>query len=66
MEGREEVGVLQVKIEEVVQTAREMLLPRDETDDRDVVLEVRAGTGGDEAATVELGADACLSHEQLL
>jgi peptide chain release factor 1 len=27
-----------------------MLLPRDETDDRDVVLEVRAGTGGDEAA----------------
>ena len=48
--GREEVGVLLVKIEEVVQTAREMLLPRDETDDRDVVLEVRAGTGGDEAA----------------
>ena len=48
--GREEVGVLLVKIEEVVQTAREMLLPRDETDDRDVVLEIRAGTGGDEAA----------------
>ena len=48
--GREEVGVLQVKIEEVVQTAREMILPRDEADDRDVVLEVRAGTGGDEAA----------------
>ena len=48
--GRDEVGVLQVKIEEVVQTAREMLLPRDEADDRDVVLEVRAGTGGDEAA----------------
>ena len=48
--GREEVGVLLIKIEEVVQTAREMLLPRDETDDRDVVLEIRAGTGGDEAA----------------
>lgn len=27
-----------------------MLLPRDEADDRDVVLEIRAGTGGDEAA----------------
>lgn len=26
------------------------LLPRDEADDRDVMLEVRAGTGGDEAA----------------
>ena len=48
--GREEVGVLLIKIEEVVQTAREMLLPHDEADDRDVVLEIRAGTGGDEAA----------------
>ncbi|PCJ82365.1 MAG: peptide chain release factor 1 [Bacteroidetes bacterium] len=48
--GREEVGVLINKLDEVVQQAREMLLPRDEADDRDVVLEVRAGTGGDEAA----------------
>jgi peptide chain release factor 1 len=27
-----------------------LLLPRDENDDRDVILEIRAGTGGDEAA----------------
>ena len=26
------------------------LLPRDEADDREVILEVRAGTGGDEAS----------------
>lgn len=26
------------------------LLPRDEADERDVILEVRAGTGGDEAS----------------
>lgn len=26
------------------------LLPRDEADDRDVIVEVRAGTGGDEAS----------------
>lgn len=26
------------------------LLPRDEADDRDVILEVRAGTGGEEAS----------------
>ena len=26
------------------------LIPRDEADDRDVILEVRAGTGGDEAS----------------
>ena len=48
--GREEVPVLQERLEELSQLAREMLLPRDEADDRDVVLEVRAGTGGDEAA----------------
>ncbi len=48
--GREEVPVLQERLEELSQIAREMLLPRDEADDRDVVLEVRAGTGGDEAA----------------
>ena len=48
--GREEVPVLLEQLEELAQTSREMLLPRDEADDRDVVLEVRAGTGGDEAA----------------
>ena len=48
--GREEIAPLQEKLEEVTLIAREMLLPRDEADDRDVVLEVRAGTGGDEAA----------------
>ena len=48
--GKEEIPLLQEKLEEMSQTAREMLLPRDEADDRDVVLEVRAGTGGDEAA----------------
>ena len=48
--GKEEVPLLQTKLEEATQTTKEMLLPRDEVDDRDVVLEVRAGTGGDEAA----------------
>ena len=48
--GKDEIPVLQEKLEELSQQAREMLLPRDEADDRDVVLEVRAGTGGDEAA----------------
>ena len=48
--GKEEIAPLQEKLEEVTLIAREMLLPRDEADDRDVVLEVRAGTGGDEAA----------------
>ncbi len=41
-------------LEEVTQHARErlrrLLLPRDEDDDRDVILEVRAGEGGEESA----------------
>ncbi|MBV8196075.1 MAG: peptide chain release factor 1 [Candidatus Dormibacteraeota bacterium] len=32
------------------QQLRTLLLPRDPNDDRDVVVEIRAGTGGDEAA----------------
>jgi len=35
---------------EAVEGARLALLPKDEADDRSAVLEVRAGTGGDEAA----------------
>ena len=47
---REELAVLEpafVATEEELETA---LLPHDPNDDRDVILEVRAGTGGDEAA----------------
>ncbi len=32
------------------EAARQMLLPRDPNDDRNVIVEVRAGTGGEEAA----------------
>ena len=38
------------KIEELVQNIRLALLPKDAMDDRNVVLEIRAGTGGDEAS----------------
>ncbi|MDD7909294.1 MULTISPECIES: peptide chain release factor 1 [Pseudovibrio] len=38
------------KIEELTQVVRIGLLPRDEADSSDVILEIRAGTGGDEAA----------------
>ncbi|WP_439372556.1 peptide chain release factor 1 [Bradyrhizobium sp. PMVTL-01] len=38
------------KIEQLVQKIRVALLPRDAMDDRNVVLEIRAGTGGDEAS----------------
>jgi len=41
---------LNPKIEDLVQKIRIALLPKDAMDDRNVVLEIRAGTGGDEAS----------------
>lgn len=41
---------LQTRIEEIEQQLRVMLLPKDAADEKNVILEVRAGTGGDEAA----------------
>ncbi len=41
---------LMEKIPELELAVRVLLLPRDEADHRNVILEVRAGTGGDEAA----------------
>lgn len=38
------------KIEQLTQEIRILLLPKDAADDRNVIVEVRAGTGGDEAA----------------
>lgn len=38
------------KLEELAETLKEMLAPRDPNDDKDVIVEIRAGTGGDEAA----------------
>jgi peptide chain release factor 1 len=38
------------RIEEIEQQLRILLLPKDAADERNVILEVRAGTGGDEAA----------------
>lgn len=38
------------KLEHSLQALRLMLLPRDEADEKSAILEVRAGTGGDEAA----------------
>lgn len=44
-----EVDDLEQRIEPLLEEVRELLLPRDPMDDRPAVLEIRAGTGGDEA-----------------
>lgn len=47
---REELSALVPRLEEVDHKLKIQLLPKDVADDRSVILEVRAGTGGDEAA----------------
>ncbi|HEX6139261.1 MAG TPA: peptide chain release factor 1 [Candidatus Limnocylindria bacterium] len=47
---REEVESLEARERDLQAELRTHLVPRDPNDDRDVILEVRAGTGGDEAA----------------
>lgn len=48
--GKSELPGLTSDLEQGVEAAKWMLLPRDSADDRDAILEVRAGTGGNEAA----------------
>lgn len=45
-----ELTELEEKLPDVQKKLEIMLLPKDEADDMNVILEVRAGTGGDEAA----------------
>jgi peptide chain release factor 1 len=47
---REEVDRLTAEEERLLAELKVLLLPRDPNDDRDVIVEIRAGTGGDEAA----------------
>jgi peptide chain release factor 1 len=45
----EEVARLEPEIERLEQEIKVLLLPKDPNDEKNVVLEIRAGTGGDEA-----------------
>ncbi|GAX26856.1 peptide chain release factor 1 [Fistulifera solaris] len=46
---REEMKEIEPKMEELEKRIKVLLLPRDPNDDRNVLLEIRAGTGGSEA-----------------
>jgi peptide chain release factor 1 len=48
--GAEEVARLGPQLEAAEDALKAMLIPRDPRDDKNIFLEVRAGTGGDEAA----------------
>ncbi len=47
---REELPTLESEQEELEQQLKLLLLPKDPNDERNIILEIRAGTGGDEAA----------------
>jgi len=47
---KEEVTSLTARLETLATELRTLLLPRDPNDERGVIMEIRAGTGGDEAA----------------
>jgi peptide chain release factor 1 len=47
---REELAALEPRLEQAETAFEEALLPHDPNDERDAIVEVRAGTGGDEAA----------------
>jgi peptide chain release factor 1 len=47
---KDELDALQVEKERLEQQIKALFIPKDPNDGRDVILEIRAGTGGDEAA----------------
>ena len=48
-----EISDLEDKIEKLSEELKILLLPKDPNDEKNVILEVRAGTGGEEAATTD-------------
>jgi peptide chain release factor 1 len=47
---KHEVAALEASEERILEELKVLLLPRDPSDDRAVIMEIRAGAGGDEAA----------------
>ncbi len=45
----EEIELLTVKLEKLEQRMRALLVPKDHRDEKNVIIEIRAGAGGDEA-----------------
>ncbi len=46
----QEIGALEAELAEIRENLRLALVPRDPNDEKDIIMEIRAGTGGDEAA----------------
>ena len=47
---RQEIETLEARITNLEEELKEALLPKDPNDEKDIIMEIRAGTGGNEAA----------------
>jgi peptide chain release factor 1 len=47
---RQEIESLETKLAELTERLKQALLPKDPNDEKDIIVEIRAGTGGNEAA----------------
>jgi len=47
---QEEIDSLETDLEQIVQKLKVLLVPKDPLDGKDIIIEIRAGTGGDEAS----------------
>ena len=47
---QEEIAALEPRVETMEEELKVLLLPRDPKDEKNIILEIRAGTGGDEAS----------------
>jgi peptide chain release factor 1 len=47
---RQEIDALEAKLDKLTGELRMALLPKDPSDEKDIIMEIRAGTGGSEAA----------------
>lgn len=56
---REEANLCEVRIPELEEEIKLLLVPADPQDDRNAILEIRGGTGGDEAAILQATCSVC-------
>ena len=47
---KQELNELEIKKEEIEEEIKQLLIPKDPEDEKNAIIEIRAGTGGDEAA----------------
>lgn len=47
---QEEINTGKTRLEEIEAALQKLLIPKDPNDDKNIILEIRAGTGGDESA----------------